>query len=190
MNKIVHEGPSATKPAHWDTSPAPNFHTSLLFKALLLASTLSRSFSNISEQNSRTMRLPTFIASVFVAATPIVATPIQSLSLAEGPPGNVFDANAKIYSLKDTGIGNIYIITDKIDGYFMRPVSFHVEQDYVCKFYSESTRGIGSLIGTYEGPLDGTFGDDWAAFYQCSQIAGKAVPKVRVIGLYPAGRFT
>jgi hypothetical protein len=33
--------------------------------------------------------------------------------------------------------------------------------------YSESSRGIGPLIGEFRGPVWGEFVKSWAAFYEC-----------------------
>jgi hypothetical protein len=80
--------------------------------------------------------------------------------------------DGKNYELSITGVPNIRVITDdRKDGYYIRPDSYHVTAGHVCKFYSEATRGVGSLIGEFKGPVDASFGADWAAFYECCNPA-------------------
>ncbi|CAO2650680.1 Nn.00g019720.m01.CDS01 [Neocucurbitaria sp. VM-36] len=127
------------------------------------------------------MCLSTLIAGVFAAATSVVASPTQRLEPARGLAGNVLDANMKAYMLQDTEKGNVRSITDKINGEFMRPVSFHIEPGHACKFYSEATRGIGYPLGEHEGPVDGNFDKDWAAFYECWHTAEKPLSEESVL---------
>jgi hypothetical protein len=69
-------------------------------------------------------------------------------------------------------VPNVRVITsDRKDGYYIRPVSYHIAADHICKFYLESTRGVGGLIGEFKGPVDAGFGADWAAFYECWHLA-------------------
>jgi hypothetical protein len=59
------------------------------------------------------------------------------------------------------------ITNDREDGYYIRPVRYYVAADHVCAFYKEATHGVGGLIGEFKGPVDASFGADWAAFYEC-----------------------
>jgi hypothetical protein len=70
-----------------------------------------------------------------VAAISVFASPIQSGEVVQSAVGNVVDAQGKVYELQNTGTPNIRVITDKINGEFVRPVSFNVASMYTCKFY-------------------------------------------------------
>ncbi|KAF1837242.1 hypothetical protein BDW02DRAFT_595745 [Decorospora gaudefroyi] len=120
------------------------------------------------------MRFSTLVGAYLVVAS-VLASPIETADRQLHEVGHVTDADGKGYQLTDTGVPNIRVITsDRKDGYYIRPVSCHVEPDHVCKFYSESTRGIGYLIGEYKGPVDADFGIHWAAFYECWEVDLKA----------------
>ncbi|KAG9186642.1 hypothetical protein G6011_09750 [Alternaria panax] len=83
--------------------------------------------------------------------------------------GYVTDGEGKVYQLEITGHQNVRVVTsDRKDGYYIMPISYHVEPAHACNFYSEATRGIGYLIGEFKGPVDADFGkSEWAAFYEC-----------------------
>jgi hypothetical protein len=82
--------------------------------------------------------------------------------------GHITSDQGKVYQLENTGHNNVRVITrDRKDGYYIRPISYYVESEYACNFYSESTRGVGYLIGEFHGPVGGEFGSHWAAFYEC-----------------------
>jgi hypothetical protein len=86
--------------------------------------------------------------------------------------GHVADNMGNIYQLNNTGHNNVRVITlDRQDGYYIHPVSYHIESStHACNFYSESTRGVGYLIGEFQGPVDADFVGDWAAFYECWDV--------------------
>ncbi|KAL1792108.1 hypothetical protein ACET3X_009859 [Alternaria dauci] len=97
--------------------------------------------------------------------------------------GYVTDSEGKAYQLDITGHKNIRVITsDRKDGYYINPTSYHVEPAHACNFYSEATRGVGYLIGEFQGPVDADFGsNNWAAFYECwSEDLGSTPPGARV----------
>jgi hypothetical protein len=82
--------------------------------------------------------------------------------------GHVTRDEGKVYQLENTGHNNASVITrDRKDGHYIRPTSYYVEPAHVCNFYSESTRGVGYLIGEFHGAVGGYFGSHWAAFYEC-----------------------
>jgi hypothetical protein len=82
--------------------------------------------------------------------------------------GCVTDGEGKVYQLEVTGHNNVRVITsDRKDGWYINPTSYHVEAAHACNFYSEATRGVGYLIGEFQGPVDADFGSHWAAFYEC-----------------------
>ena len=115
------------------------------------------------------MHISVLITGMLVAAMSVLATPIHTVEVVPGLAGNVVDHNGTTYMLHDTESDNIRTITEKIKGEFMRPVSFHVEQSHVCRFYSEAIRGVGHLMGEYEGTYEGNF-SDWAVFYECHDL--------------------
>ncbi|KAF1944448.1 hypothetical protein EJ02DRAFT_452312 [Clathrospora elynae] len=120
------------------------------------------------------MHFSMLITGSLAAVTPVLASPIQPTEpLLE--VGHVTLRNGTVYPLQETGIPDIRVITfDKENDYFVRPITYHVEENYVCKFFEESSRGVGPVIGEWKGPADGEFGDNWAAFYMCWHIAKSA----------------
>ncbi|KAL6708400.1 hypothetical protein ACN47E_002663 [Coniothyrium glycines] len=113
------------------------------------------------------MCMPYVLAAVLALAASTKASPLLFNESAHGPVGHVADAQGKVYTLRDTA-PDIRVIADKVDGQFVRPTIFDIGPEHTCNFYSESTRGVGYLIGQYKGPASGTFAQkDWAAFYEC-----------------------
>jgi hypothetical protein len=83
--------------------------------------------------------------------------------------GYVTDSEGKVYQLDITGHNNVRVISsERNDGYYIQPTSYHVESAHACNFYSEATRGVGYLIGEFPGPVEADFSSNiWAAFYEC-----------------------
>ncbi|KAF2856444.1 hypothetical protein T440DRAFT_485539 [Plenodomus tracheiphilus IPT5] len=106
--------------------------------------------------------------------TAVFCTPVRPTLNVRGDPGLVTDAAGKQYALYDTGDSNIRVITDKINGEFMKPVSYIINSNHICKFWSEATRGVGYLIGEFKGPVEAEFGSHWAAYFECWDVT-KAV---------------
>ncbi|KNG51303.1 hypothetical protein DDE82_003068 [Stemphylium lycopersici] len=119
------------------------------------------------------MRLSTLILGACTAIAAF-ASPIQTGGLSNGV-AHVVDEDGKLYELENTGHSNVRVISkERKNGYYVRPISFHIEPAHVCNFYLESTRGVGSLIGQYAGPMDAEFGVDWVAFYECWPVGLEA----------------
>ncbi|KAI4695702.1 hypothetical protein J4E81_006030 [Alternaria sp. BMP 2799] len=116
------------------------------------------------------MQFPTMLSTLFIFAS-VLTSSIAIAAEALPPVAHVTDCNGKTYMLDTTGQNNIRVITqDRADGYYIQPVSYHVDSGTTCNFYSESTRGVGYPIGKYYGPVDGDFVGDWAAFYECWDV--------------------
>ncbi|KAH7388666.1 hypothetical protein BKA66DRAFT_55406 [Pyrenochaeta sp. MPI-SDFR-AT-0127] len=117
------------------------------------------------------MRFSTLFVDAIIIVSSALATPIKSGEFDYVLVGNATNNSTRAYTLQVTGKYNVRIIGEKVNGEFMRPATYHVEQGHVCKFYSEATGGIGYPIGEYVGPIDGNFGRHWAAFYECWHVS-------------------
>ncbi|CBX92909.1 hypothetical protein LEMA_P056150.1 [Plenodomus lingam JN3] len=115
------------------------------------------------------MRL-SILTSLLFGGVSVICNPIRSTVIARGGSGYVTDTLGNQYALYDTGDSNIRAITDKINGEYMRPVSYSISSGHACKFWSEATRGIGYLIGEFTGPVHAAFGHHWAAFFECLDL--------------------
>ncbi|KAI8936183.1 hypothetical protein NX059_006616 [Plenodomus lindquistii] len=114
------------------------------------------------------MRLSTIITYLLVSSIAVLCTPITSALVSRGDAGSVTDVSGKRYALYNTGDNGIRIITNEINGDFMKPIGYSISANHTCKFWSEATRGVGYLIGEFTGPVQSKFGAaDWAAFFEC-----------------------
>jgi len=119
------------------------------------------------------MRPSTLITSLTLGYATARGSPVASIEAARSEPGHVTDASGTPYALYETDSNDIHVITNKINGEFMKPVNYTINANHVCTFWSESTRGVGYLIGAFEGPVEGGFGSDWAAFFECCARHGE-----------------
>lgn len=80
------------------------------------------------------MRLAILLTALATTST-LLASPIQSIYPRSLAIASVRTASGTVYPLQRTESHNIRIITDKVNGEFVRPVGYSVSSGWVCKFY-------------------------------------------------------
>ena len=82
--------------------------------------------------------------------------------------GFVRGGDSRFYFLDNTGYSNISHISNMLwEGQPIRPTCFHIEPLYTCSFYDRAIAEQGPLIGTFEGPAEGNFDEEYAVWYSC-----------------------
>ncbi|KAH3980225.1 hypothetical protein HBH52_089540 [Parastagonospora nodorum] len=118
------------------------------------------------------MRFPTILGAL-AAVGSVIAAPLVSAPSSLRIAGEVITNKGVHYSMTD--LNEIKAFDNQIDnGRYPYPVDYNVESGFHCIFYREATRGVGSPIGEYYGPVTGKF-EEWIAFYKCFVVNGKEV---------------
>ena len=91
------------------------------------------------------------------------------------PPSGVAyvrGGDAAYYVLGITPPGQAKIIAYWPTGtaWFVRPIEFAISAGYACYFYKETPYGPGERIGEFQGPIQASFDDFFAAFYSCWRV--------------------
>lgn len=82
--------------------------------------------------------------------------------------GYVRGGDSRFYFLDLTGQVNVTKISHRLwRGQPIRPICFHIEPLHTCSFYELAMKDAGPLIGTFSGPAEGRFQDEYAAYYSC-----------------------
>ncbi|KAH7080609.1 hypothetical protein BKA63DRAFT_247935 [Paraphoma chrysanthemicola] len=106
---------------------------------------------------------------LLLAITALVAVafgaPAPSEEVAHTVAGSVVTNKGVLYEMQDLG-QEIRAFAGKVDdGYYPHPATYKINEGFKCRFYLDSTRGVGTLIGEFTG--SGDFGNNWVAFYAC-----------------------
>jgi len=81
------------------------------------------------------MRPSTLITSLTLGYATARGSPVASIEAARSEPGHVTDASGTPYALYETDSNDIHVITNKINGEFMKPVNYTINANHVCTFW-------------------------------------------------------
>ncbi|EOA81921.1 hypothetical protein ACJQWK_05375 [Exserohilum turcicum] len=126
------------------------------------------------------MRLSSLLLSACTVSAALAASiPSRAASIASREEEEEWDGvayvrggDAAYYVLGITPPGQAKIIAYWPTGtaWFVRPIEFAISAGYACYFYKETPYGPGERIGEFQGPIQASFDDFFAAFYSCWRV--------------------
>ncbi|KAH7096064.1 hypothetical protein FB567DRAFT_587340 [Paraphoma chrysanthemicola] len=117
------------------------------------------------------------VTALFAVAFGAPAPPEE---VASAVAGSVVTNKGVTYEMQDLG-QEIRAFAGKVDdGEYPHPVTYKVNEGFECRFYLESSRGVGAPIGEFTG--SGDFGNNWVAFYACWHTTAVVIQRQQEAG--------